>query len=485
MPILINQADNLPLFTSAEVANMTSVQLAQIGAWRELNVSTGLASVAYWDGEKAQRAQPDLTTPQSLTANQKAQGRGNFGVTTPRGVRFAFLGDSRTAQMHEDSASNKRNGTSTHFFNWANALIGGSMVCVYNGGVSGKRTDEYIANLPAALAADPDFLVIGPPAVNDISQGYTAVQVMAQIDLMVTAALAQGVAVILVTEPGANALSAAYCKQVMELNDRLQYYAESKRGVYLFDITRTLWDPDNSTSVIALNSAHTTDGTHFSTQGCYAMGVAFQSFISGLIFTKPAAFWNATRNRSNDTASLISNPLFVTQTGGTKTGSGTLASGAVPGSWTLNIAAGISVALTYGANAEGFGSDLILTITASNSGVVRLSQDASSPSSVAIGSVLRGFAEVAIDASPSGFTGVWSQVEYNDGSTTYTAAAMLCGSAKGAAPAAALTYALTPAPLTVAALASGWITQSVRIDFSAAGSAVVRIRKMDFRIKPV
>lgn len=303
---------------------------------------------------------------------------------------WAVLGDSLAAALTVDTTL-KQNSAATSPINWANSLSGGrAKYCALNNGnfgVSGERTEQIMARVPAVVSTNAGLVFIFA-GTNDIGQNYPTAATCAErcasnIENMVRAILAGGARHVVVILPlGSTGWTAAQYTILYDLHQRLKEMVERIPSVYLFDPAPAVLNAANSTTAIAAKTNYFYDATHPNGRGAYYWGKALASdVVTPLVAPYPRiSHLNATDVQA---AAFINNGLFWTQTGGTNSIGAALTSGAVPGGFTLLRSGSATVAITYGTDDgtaldPSMGSKVILTITFTAAGeYVRLQQDVS------------------------------------------------------------------------------------------------------------
>lgn len=266
---------------------------------------------------------------------------------------WAALGDSLAAMLHLDVTGTFRNMNARHPLHWANGLSGGRGQFVStnrgNFGVSGERTDQIMARVPAVIASGAGLVWL-MAGTNDLAQNYPtagtcAATAFANIATMVRRITAAGITVILELVVGATNLTAAQIGYMNELNQRLVEFATTMPNVYLHDASRMILDPTNSTSAIAFKTSYAYDATHPSALGGYYWGKSLATLIQQIVPPWPRlGHLNLTDAQR---APYIANGLFTVQTGGTNNIGAALTSGAVPTNWVLSRSGSPTVAISY------------------------------------------------------------------------------------------------------------------------------------------
>ncbi|TCM57766.1 GDSL-like lipase/acylhydrolase family protein [Rhizobium sp. PP-F2F-G48] len=393
-------------------------------------------------------------------------GRAPIGkIAAPRSFNIvAALGDSTVQQMHLDSTVRNR-ATYNHFF-IGNALSGNRIARAYNFGVSGERTDQTLARLPAALATDAGVLYISE-GVNSIAQApYThavsgltvsaatvGASAFADTQTKVDAALALGLRVIVVLCHGATNYTAAQIKQLVIYNAALRRLAELRQNVWLLDAPAILHDPATSPTSLVFRTGYMRLGeatiVHEATTGAYFVGKAFARILSEVMRLLPRNSVDGSNQRVNG-QQLMNNPFFNATTGnaGTLGAGGSLAAGtsAVPREWLFNRASGdTTTTFTVGVepNADGNGNDVVITYNVTTAGGgVRVVQDLAGTSPNGDywvpDTVLQGFSKISVAAGSTGIASVQTSVDMNGTlngtSTTLTTHALLGDLASGLLP---------------------------------------------------
>jgi lysophospholipase L1-like esterase len=395
------------------------------------------------------------------------------------------LGDSRVAQIHADAPSAFRNKTAYNHFSMGNALANNRAILVQNLGVSGDRTDQALARLPAALASGAQWLYIHV-GVNDIAQAYptattSGVTAWLNIKTMIDSAVAIGMRPIVVLEPGANNFSTAQIGQLIILQQYEREYAETCPGMILFDLPAALYNPA-ATSTTALAIQGSIDGTHEGNLGGYLGGAAFSSLLQSIMPTRPHGTRSQTENPTTSLTNLMANGMFTTTTGGVLGGGN---SGTVAGSWTGSRTNTSTGAYSVGTASDGSGlTEQVMACTFAAAGdEVNIHQDAAignwSP-----GDIVQASAEVSVDSGSSNLAGVYLYVQANgsgNGTSAQTAMDGYCVGL-GAGPTTAYkTYLLTEKLVIPNFSTKTWLTCHVKAVAAGAGSATVRVRRVQLR----
>ncbi len=404
---------------------------------------------------------------------------------------FSMIGDSRTADLLLGQGKNSRN-----WFNWACAYYKQAPRLIGAYGASSKRTDEFLTNgnFDLALADAAQFLVFGFPAVNDIGQstpGYTDtfgrsvtvanVAALAVDNIIVYAkrAVAYGKKVIALTEPGSTSLDVTRVAAVHEFNRLLKTRIAEVPGAVLYDPCPLLWNATSSTTLISFKTNYSGDGTHAQQIAARAVGSDFAANVLPTIIPKiDTAPANINDTVANGTGQLLRNPLLNTLTGGTTGSNITLSSGTVPANTAIaSTVAGLSVAITSAANAQGFGNDVTYAFTASGAVTGNIDLQANN-ADWSLADLFEGRLEMDI-ASGSTAVGVYPElyVQTNAGTNEFYD---LYSGASGPMSTAAETGLVYRTPR--GGVVAGSITKSavqirIRVVFTGAGSCTITIRR--------
>ena len=388
------------------------------------------------------------------------------------------LGDSRMAQQFVDPPANLVK-SQYGFLNVANALRGQRLSLAANYGVSGYRSDQYLADayLGPALATNALwFLIFG--IVNDVAADAAVDHFNTRVMPACQRILNAGGRPILCTEPGATSLagSATSIAAIHAYNQKVRQAVAVKPGLVLFDLAAATLDPTSTT--IAFKSGYSTDGTHYLVPGGYAQGQAFAALMDALrIPSCDLLPCSAGETWANSGVQNLANPLFVTTTGGTA-GTGTTAYSGVPTGITNSVGStGVTATLTTSAGA--YGNDVQLAITATQAGTYKLVMDMAANESP--GETWEALAQCDIASGSSHLAAASIELETNRASVSTTARDLYSDTAHGALPAIAMTHSLRTPLLTIPSGARGWFTFRMVCQFDAAGSATVTWRRAAVR----
>lgn len=395
---------------------------------------------------------------------------------------FVMMGDSRIASQYNDNTL-RRNKNAGNFLNVANTQLGQRMQSVGNFAVAGQRSDQFMVPLSQALATKARFLVVFG-VVNDLAQNVGAVAAWANIRQIIDAGISAGMIVITCTEPGATGFTAAQIAERNDFNARLYAYAAQKPGLLVLDYAGLVLDPTATSSITFRTQGGQSlsyDGTHLANSGARVVGTALAGLLAPMIPSRPVGQPIDGLSQSG-TAMLLKNGLFLTTTGGSTAAGIT---GSVPANWGAlrTGAATANVSTQASTNPDGIGNEFVIaaTSTAANERI-QLSQSVTT--GVTFGDVMNAICEVGVDAGSSNMRSVRAYITtWTDGLTVSTQRFDMQPLNSGVSDnknslTTAYTDTLAPDPHTVQSGTSfDRVDFTIAVEFSAAGSATVRLRK--------
>lgn len=291
------------------------------------------------------------------------------------------LGDSRVAANYLDPSQRNRGTRSP--MSWVNALLGQRLTIGQTFGVSGDRTDQMFARLPAAIATNAGILRIwgginnigavasGPPAYTythavtgeTVTIDTVAAVTMRDLRQMAETARAAGMAVIIENEIGGSTITTT--EKLAALNSLRQMiaeYGEVTPGIYVHDAFPAVMQPGAATPTF--KPGYSYDGIHYSGRGAYWHAKSEAPLVERLAAPRSVLIRSAMEVPANGRRQLLGNPIFTTTTGGTlSTWNATATTSA---STTLNVTS--TNTLPLGATVTGSGIPAGTTITAQPSG---------------------------------------------------------------------------------------------------------------------
>jgi hypothetical protein len=407
---------------------------------------------------------------------------------------FAMIGTSRESQQYSYG------NTGWQYFNWANYLDGHKYQLVYNAGCSGQTTRVFIAGtgcatiigpnygigLYGALGSKARFVVIGG-IVNDPAS-YTGDQIWSNAVIgaepgtgILQAAqqiIGNGQIPVITLEYGQNTLTnvAGKITQILRYNQIAREFCATGQAICL-DFPSAIWNPTSTTgSLITFVANSSQDNTHSNYLGGYLLGQVFDSALKNLV--------PPLNNLPDSLAdSNITNGLFVTQTGGTSSGAGTL-TGNVPSGWTLTLPTGVTATSSFVSDPAGFGYDWQLVI-ANASGAAQIGTiyaQANSSLTAAASLVYNAGGYVTTAAGSSGFIGTEASAQlFWSGGNNSALDFGIQSITNNTATTAAYVETLVTAPPSTPTPATGYGSNPVILSFfpgfSANGSATITIAR--------
>ena len=174
------------------------------------------------------------------------------------------------------------------FFGWAAPRTQGRFTFRGSWASPGWTTAMMLSmQLSPALASNAAVIsVLG--GTNDVLQAVDIATTQANLTSLVTGILANNQIPIMCTLPPCNVFTAAQAAQAQALNNWIRGFA-AQQGVPLADFNLVLTDPTTG----LYNAGMQGDGTHPSSAGAYAMGMAFANALNSLGGSAPSALLSA------------------------------------------------------------------------------------------------------------------------------------------------------------------------------------------------
>ena len=418
------------------------------------------------------------------------------------------LGDSRVAALYLDPARMNRGTRSP--LHWANALLGQRMTIGDTFGVSGDRTDQMLARLPAAIATGAGLLYVqgGINNIGAVASGATpytyshavtgevvtidTVAAVAMRDLRQIADTARraGMAVVIENEVGGSSLATA--EKIGALNNLRAMIADhgaQTPGVHVHDAYAVVMQPGAAAPTFRAGYAY--DGIHATGRGAYWHGRSLAALLDRLVPPRSVLSRGAIDTPANGRRQLLANHLFLTTTGGT---AGNGVTGDIPSGWTAAVSSNAgSAILSSIANADGVGNGVRAAIDFTAAGSFRLEQALGGTSggqyhaNLRPGDEVEGFALVEIVGTPAMLAAVQMEAgaaSAGSGGTGVTSLDMTGPAAAtdlGINDAALVTLRTRPIILPTASGAFPYLFANVRVVALAAGSATVIVRQIGVR----
>lgn len=409
--------------------------------------------------------------------------------------RYSTFTDSWAAQQFTDGGQTIQSAQSP--LTWWQGLSGQNPILVNNTGVSGQRSDQWFARLPAILADASKWVYVTTPQ-NDIGQafgGYTAgggpysgqAVTMANVNAVIQAnytafiqsIIAAGKTPIMLSAPGATNFVASQITARNVFNAWLQPYCVLTNSVFI-DARNILTD-GSLVAVTYLPNMAMPDGGHPNNLGSYTLGKAMAANSAFSIMTPRNVLPISTASGQTFGTQFLLNNLYQTTTGGS--GSTDFA-GDDPASFSWG-AAGTAATVAASHAAGTFGNDIIRTETYTGAVAqeMRHNQTILTGLGSATGKIVQATAQFDVAASPVNFLGPDLRGTWTVGGVTTTLIDLFWQVASaGPGPTEAYTYtALTPAAPT--SLIVGTPVQGIayslrtRSNGLGSGSAVITERR--------
>lgn len=416
-------------------------------------------------------------------------------VPSRAGNSIIFYGDSH---QQKGQASNSSSTVKYEFFYadcfpwWMQALSGARFNILGWRAVGGKTTTEILGWIQRVIEANPGVVVLNGGTNDALVEGLTDVAVpIANIESIWRQLTARGIIVItvtpIITDPTVGGLSATEGMMLRNLRHLMIERAAKYPGVVLIDAYALGVNPSSGTGAQKTNYLRT-DKVHTSNIYSYKIAKTIVAAINGLIPPKNNLIASAADVKSVDASSLnfMTNPLFTTTSGGTAS---TGASGTVHSGWTVSRAsgaAGSTVAVSNAARADGFGNDMVLTLTgdAAETSALLKAEYSISLTGIVAGESYYAKCEITVGASPAVLRGVQLMLKSDSVSptSTYIATAghsddMTGNSMYPLEEGYTATYE-TPACIAQPGVTAGNFIVRVSCYVGAAASAVVKIGRI-------
>lgn len=206
-----------------------------------------------------------------------------FGKRDASATRTVVFGDSITEQNQGNPASSPTVSStvlsSRGYFTWANAWLGGQLDLVRNAGIGGNRSDQMLARIDAdVLAYNPKLCIVFGGA-NDITQGYSAASIIANLTSIYDLLDNAGVTVVVGTIYRTVTMESAPEALVMATVNAWIRDTATTRGYPLADFYGAVTDPATGYPP----AAYLTDGVHPSQEGAMRMGLTLARTLHSVL----------------------------------------------------------------------------------------------------------------------------------------------------------------------------------------------------------
>lgn len=414
---------------------------------------------------------------------------------TFKGNSIIFYGDShqQKGQTYNQSATLKYEFFYADCFPWWLQALSG---CRFNilgwRAVGGKTTTEILGWIDRVIEANPGVVVLNAGTNDALVEGLADVATpLANIENIWRQLTSRGITVItvtpIITDPTVAGLSATEGMMLRNLRHRMIERAARYPGVVLIDAYALGVDPTSATGAQKTNYLRT-DKVHTSNIYSYKIAKAILAAIDGLIPPKNNLVCSIADALSVDASSLnlMTNSLFTTTSGGT---AGTGASGTVHSGWAASRAsgaAGSTIAVSNSARSDGFGNDMVLTLTGdvAETSALLMAQYSISLTGIVAGDSYYAKCEITVGASPVALRGVILMMRSDSiaPTSTYTAIAghsedMTGNSMYALEEGYTATYE-TPACIAQPGVTAGNFIIRVGCYVGASASAVVKVGRI-------
>jgi lysophospholipase L1-like esterase len=454
-----------------------------------------IAGIGHPASEPSMEASPAMVITNQLTGEMEGfstpSGRVVTLRTSPNGV--SLLGDSRTAVNRVLNAGvNLAVWNASGVFSQLRARSGQRLRLLYNGGVSGDRTDQINARVDTALSYFPG-LVIYWAGINDIGQNYptaatSGATAFANIKAAGEKCIASGAQFLVFADYPAAGWNATQVAQLFELNARLSNWAQTTAGVILFDTCRYVLDYTTATAPTQ-KTGMTYDGVHPTMRLAYTLGKGLDGLISPSIPNLgPKRIAGMQDNFAANPWELLANGNHITTSGGAGSGAGGV-TGTVPSGMNISrTGTTAATAVSTAAAADGVsGNDCVLTITGAAANDVIRARHLPTLGNFVLGATYQAMCDIDVSAT-SGLDSVRLAFEYEDSSVAYLSIDQnyATGERPGIPDAETYTQTLLTDPITIplsATLTNARWYIEVRFN-TAAGAATIKMRNCSLRRIP-
>ena len=435
-----------------------------------------------------------ITTPAAAISNFSTAGKvtndasGNLITTPPCNQNeFAFIGDSRLAQVTVTNPPQSPRFNGFHWFTLANNLIGNRMVLPSGNiqAVSGLRSDQYTASTytdPVYASAACNLVLYG--AVNDIGQNYPAAgtsgsTAFANIKVVANKWMDMGRRVIIPTETGATnqAANSTQVGQTALFNRLITQFCIEKPNCVLFPVASVFMDP---TQTMAFRSNVSGDGVHPNlVRGTIDGARLLANIMRPLIPAHTALVTTPGEVFANGGVQWFPNPTFQTTTGGNCVTTANLTvSGSQPQGITSCSSDVSGSTLTSSVVAGPYGNDWVLNMTTAGGGKIHIQMDLTAIGTESPGDIFTANAEYDVAAGATAFQGCGFQFESNRNSTSYFTLSNYETTFNSSFDNTFKSFQIQSPPLTIQTGTRGWLTNYLDCYFSGAGNATINLRRM-------
>lgn len=401
---------------------------------------------------------------------------------------FAWVGSSRIAAQFLDGAT-ARNKGNAGWMNWCNGNLvaqGKPMITLGNFGTSGFRTDQYAPGVASAIATNASFIVIDGP-VNDFAQqfptaGTTVSTALSNLKTYFKTINDNGQKIIYVWERGATNFTSTMIGNLNDFNrlmsDYIQY-GDDFRGppdVVVLDPTLKSVSTSTNGTISIVNSV---DGTHDNVTGAQTLGTYFTAKLSPYLREIPG---HSDRFLSQAAGIGVYNIFQSPGNTGAVAAAGTGNTGTVPTN-SVSAQSGLATAVystqasIADSNGNTWGNDVKIIATATGVGQVSLIYTLNR-TNIVTGDFIRGGLEIDVAPGATGLSGVGCDLEWFPSTGGTNPMYDMFASAVGTDVGGYSNFVLEPQALPIPAFTGSPFTNlALRVNFSAAGSATILVRK--------
>lgn len=389
---------------------------------------------------------------------------------------IAGWGDSRVAQFYADYP-NKFTKNAYNPFAFGLALSGQRARMAFMAAESGLRPDEFATEekFSACLASGAHWLLMSGP-LNGINYAPKVNEDFFNLYYLpyIRRWLGAGRRIILMTEPGANALqgNSDALKAKNKFNSQVREFCKlNPGGALLFEYALLILD---QSAAMTLNATMSGDGTHANLMtGGLAIGQRFAELISSVIPPLDTLVRSSDEIFANGAFQWNPDPMFATNSGGSDANG--LLTGVIPQGITSTQGPATAVgSMVTGADGRRAWR---VVITASGAGEYLIRKTLTSVGTENPGDVFWGNAKITLISGHSNFQSAGVAYSNVRGGTTYLVRDMFAAGANGNMPAGSYSWVSETERLTVRSGARGAVLSEIRVYFSAAGSATLEFQQ--------
>ncbi len=280
---------------------------------------------------------------------------GSYTVSNPGADETATLtGYPRSANMQRYMD----NG----WFVWGNILASQKFDLVGVSAATGRLTTEMVSSVDSLLALSPAYVAVFG-GTNDVTTGVAIGTITENLTSIYSKVSNAGAAVIAFTVPPLSGapLHATNAELTLELNNWIRTFARTNHGVILVDAYAAIVDPVNATKGSAATNM-LSDGIHPTALGAFKIGTAFNTATQYAATSKD----DRTTSNADNYGYNAANPNILDSAPWVATGGSVSApvTGVSASGWVGEGSGSITAAASVPSRSDGFGYDLVMTMTA-------------------------------------------------------------------------------------------------------------------------